>query len=547
MLPVLGTAPAQEHGSCPHTARAPSRHSKGHGAHPCTAAAPCMHRAGCCTAHIPSGHGSDLTRTAQILSLQGTDPPCAWHSARPCTARIPPRRASAPCTLSPDFAPAQPRSHPCRRGSHPAGSSPVPTQRSSTRPRAGIQPRPSPGLPPRSPGPIPARAASPDAPALPCPGAAPLAHGRAPPAPSAPTRRTAEPSGSAVLGAGAALASRGRAVTHAPCGSILGRGGRRDTPARPSPAQAELSRMRRSREAAAAPEAPAPCPRPRARSHRGALTSRTQPAAASRAPGWPRAACPIPSPRPAGGTRGAPSAAPTARRPAHRGARQTRQPGPRGAAQRLGGGSGPVGGGQPWPRVPRLSCCCWRQSLTETEMGEAQDGLRPQHQTDSARGLPRDPPGPPPSALGPPKLRAWPPRGPAHLQGLEDGFGAVLVGLLGWELCLLELQELAPEDLPKRGQLQGGSHRGQPRGGSCRGAAQTPGPMRPAVGHKPGPRSPSSPLPAGCQPNLTTSHGCLHTSARLGGNSGNPPPHCPWHAEPAGRKGPGGEARVCRG
>lgn len=154
---------------------------------------------------------------------------------------------------------------------------------------------------------------------------------------------------------------------------------------------------------------------------------------------------------------------------------------------------------------------------------------------------------PPPSTLGPPKLRAWPPRGPAHLQGLEDGFGAVLVGLLGWELCLLELQELAPEDLPKRGQLQGGSHGGQPWRGSCRGAAQTPDPMRSAVGHKPGPRSPSSPLPAGCQPSLTTSHGCLHTSARLGGNSGNPPPHFPWHAEPAGRKGPGGEARVCRG
>lgn len=314
-----------------------------------------MHRAGCCTAHILSGHGSDLTRTAQILSLQGTDPACVWHSARPGTAQIPPRHGSDPCTRSPDFAPAQPRSHPCRRRSHPAGSSPVPTQRSSARPRAGIQPRPSPGRPPRSPGPIPARAASPDAPALPCPGAAPR-HTAEPPS----TQRT-HPAHSRAQrqcrARGWRCAGFPRAGSdsctlrfHPRTGGPQGHPG----PAQPSPGGAEPhAKGPRGRSSSRSPRA---VPLPRARSHRGALTSRTQPAAASRAPGWPRAACPIPSPHPAGGTRGAPSAAPTARRPAHSGARQTRQPGPRGAAQRLGGGSGPVGGGQPWPRVPRLSC-----------------------------------------------------------------------------------------------------------------------------------------------------------------------------------------------
>lgn len=46
------------------------------------------------------------------------------------------------------------------------------------------------------------------------------------------------------------------------------------------------------------------------------------------------------------------------------------------------------------------------------------------------------------------------PRGTrSHLQGLEDGLGAALVGLLGRQLCLLELQELVPQDL--RGSRQG--------------------------------------------------------------------------------------------
>lgn len=36
---------------------------------------------------------------------------------------------------------------------------------------------------------------------------------------------------------------------------------------------------------------------------------------------------------------------------------------------------------------------------------------------------------------------------PPHLQGLVDALGPVLVRLLGWELRLLKLQELAPQDL----------------------------------------------------------------------------------------------------
>lgn len=34
-----------------------------------------------------------------------------------------------------------------------------------------------------------------------------------------------------------------------------------------------------------------------------------------------------------------------------------------------------------------------------------------------------------------------------NLKGLVDEFGAVLVSLLSWELCLFEFQELTPEDL----------------------------------------------------------------------------------------------------
>lgn len=38
-----------------------------------------------------------------------------------------------------------------------------------------------------------------------------------------------------------------------------------------------------------------------------------------------------------------------------------------------------------------------------------------------------------------------------YLQRLVDAFGPVLVCLLGWKLCLLELQKLAPQDLWRQG------------------------------------------------------------------------------------------------
>lgn len=167
-------------------------------------------------------------------------------------------------------------------------------------------------------------------------------------------------------------------------------------------------------------------------------------------------------------------------------------------------------------------------------MGEARDSLRPSGDTAGAcRVLPQDPrhpgtpgiPGPPvpqnnpaprtadpwnsqplgtPRAPGPlapqdhtPALRtpapqdpgpqARPVAGAAHLQGLEDGLGAVLVGLFGRELRLLELQELAPEDLP--------------RGGPLRWAARTPGRHDPLLGQIP--------------PTTTILHAC-----RAGGKEG---------------------------
>lgn len=50
-----------------------------------------------------------------------------------------------------------------------------------------------------------------------------------------------------------------------------------------------------------------------------------------------------------------------------------------------------------------------------------------------------------PQALG---LPHSPPSGTsAHLQGLVDALGPGFVCLLGWKLCLLKLQELAPQDL----------------------------------------------------------------------------------------------------